>query len=126
MSPATADRMAELQKKLQTAGLADSVSLVSISLDPEFDTPGLCYEFLDKRGINHEGYWMLTGSKKTLDYLTKQVGVVVAPSEKTVLNHSMVVLIVDKEGKIFHRIPGTRWKLEDVYNRLEVMLRGWN
>ncbi len=126
MSPATANRMAELQKKLQTAGLADSVCLISISLDPEFDTPGLCYEFLDKRGINHEGYWMLTGSKKTLDYLTKQVGVVVAPSEKTVLNHSMVVLIVDKEGKIFHRIPGTRWKLEDVYNRLEVMLKGWN
>lgn len=126
MSPATADRMAELQDKLEAAELADSVCLVSVSLDPEFDTPGLCYEFLDERSVDHEGYWMLTGSKKTLDYLTKQVGVVVAPSEKTILNHSMVVLVVDTQGKIFHRIPGTRWKLEDVYNRLEVMLKGWN
>ena len=126
MSPASADRMAELQDKLEMAGLADAVCLASVSLDPEFDTPGICYEYLDGREVDHDGYWMLTGSKKTLDYLTKKIGVVVAPSEKTVLNHSMVVLIVDKEGKIFHRIPGTRWKLDDVYNRLEVMLKGWN
>ena len=126
MSPASADRMAELQDKLEMAGLADAVCLASVSLDPEFDTPGICYEYLDGREVDHDGYWMLTGSKRTLDYLTKKIGVVVAPSEKTVLNHSMVVLIVDKEGKIFHRIPGTRWKLDDVYNRLEVMLKGWN
>ena len=125
MSPATADRMAELQVKLVEGGMADSVCLVSLSLDPEYDTPGLCYEFLDSRKVDHEGYWMLTGSKKTLDYLTKKIGVVTAPSEKTILNHSMVLLIVDREGKIFHRIPGTRWKLDDVYNRLEVMLKGW-
>ena len=68
MSPATADRMAELQDKLVEAGLAESVSLVSVSLDPEFDTPGRCYQFLNQREIDHNGYWMLTGSKKTLDY----------------------------------------------------------
>ena len=126
MSPATADRMAELQDRLEEAGLAESVSLISLSLDPDYDTPGRCFEFLDQREIDHTGYWMLTGSKKTLDYLTKKIGVVTAPSEKTILNHSMVVLVVDQEGKIFHRIPGTRWKLDDVYNRLEVMLKGWN
>lgn len=126
MSPATADRMAELQEKLVEAGMASSVILVSVSLDPEHDTPGRCYEFLDDREVDHQGYWMLTGSKKTLDFLTRKIGVVTAPSEKTILNHSMVVLVVDQEGKIFHRIPGTRWKLDDVYNRLEVMLKGWN
>ena len=126
MSPATADRMAELQDRLVEAGLAESVSLISLSLDPDYDTPGRCFEFLDKREIDHTGYWMLTGSKKTLDYLTKKIGVVTAPSEKTILNHSMVVLVIDQEGKIFHRIPGTRWKLDDVYNRLEVMLKSWN
>lgn len=125
MSPASADRMADLQAKLIESGLSESVSLISLSLDPDYDTPGLCYEFLDSRQVDHDGYWMLTGSKKTLDYLTKKIGVVTAPSEKTILNHSMVLLIVDREGKIFHRIPGTRWKLDDVYNRLEVMLKGW-
>jgi len=126
MSPASTDRMAELQDRLADAGLADSVCLLSLSLDPEFDTPGICYDYLQKRDIDHDSYWLLTGSKKTLDFLTKKIGVVSAPSEKTILNHSMVVVIVDREGKIFHRIPGTRWKLDDVYNRLEVMLKAWN
>ena len=125
MSPATVERMAQLQHRLEEGGIADSVQLLSISLDPEFDTPGVCYEYLDQAGVDHDSYWMLTGSKKTLDFLTKKIGVVSAPSEKSIINHSMVVIVVDQEGKIFHRIPGTRWKLEDVYNRLEVLLRDW-
>ena len=103
----------------------ESVSLLSVSLDPEFDSPGTCYAYLEEKGVDHNSYWMLTGSKKTLDYLTKKIGVVSVPSVKTIINHSMVVLIVDQKGKIFQRIPGTRWKLDDVYGRLEILLKRW-
>jgi protein SCO1/2 len=126
MSAATAKRMAELQDRLQEAKLLDSVVLLSLSLDPEFDTPGICYSYLQEKDVDHDSYWMLTGSRKTLDFITKKIGVVSAPSEKTIINHSMVLLIVDREGKVFHRIPGTRWKLENVYGRLEILLKNWN
>ncbi|MCB1122824.1 MAG: SCO family protein [Verrucomicrobiae bacterium] len=125
MSAATVKRMAQLQTRLKESGMLEDVKLISISLDPEHDTPGICYAYLDAQGIDHDSYWMLTGSKSALDFLTKKIGVVSVPSEKTIINHSMVLLIVDKEAKIFHRIPGTRWSLDDVYGRLEVLQGGW-
>ena len=126
MSAATVQRTAELQDRLAMAGLLDSVRLISLSVDPEYDTPGISYSYLDGYGVDHESYWMLTGSKKTLDFLTEKIGLVAAPSEKTIINHSMLLLVIDREGKIFHRIPGVRWNLDDVYNRLEILLRDWN
>lgn len=122
MSPATTDRMAKLQKRLVENGFADEVRILSLSLDPDFDTPGVCYTYLEEREINHDNFWMLTGDKKTLAFIRKQIGVVASPSQKTIINHSMVTLVVDREGKVFYRKPGSRWDVDDIYNRLEILL----
>lgn len=122
MSPATTDRMAELQDRLAENGFAGDVRILSLSLDPDFDTPGVCHAYLDKREISHDNFWMLTGDKKTLEFIRKQIGVVASPSQKTIINHSMVTLIADREGKVFYRKPGSRWDVDDIYNRLEILL----
>ncbi len=123
MSPATTDRMAELQDRLAENGFTEDVRILSLSLDPDFDTPGICHIYLEKREINHDNFWMLTGDKKTLEFIRKQIGVVASPSQKTIINHSMVTLIADREGKVFYRKPGSRWDVDDIYNRLEILLK---
>ena len=125
MCPATTKRMAELQRLLIDNGYKNSVRQVSLSLDPEYDTPGVCYDYLDILGVDHDTFWLLTGSAKALKQLTKDIGVVSSPSEKSIINHSMVTLIIDQEGKVFYRKPGSRWDVEDVYNRLEILLKPW-
>jgi protein SCO1 len=122
MSPATTDRMAELQDRLLENGYGNEVRIISLSLDPDFDTPGVCYTYLDEREVDHSGFWMLTGDKKTLEFIRKQIGVVASPSQKTIINHSMVTLIADREGKVFYRKPGSRWEVDDIYDRLEILL----
>ncbi|MCZ6675353.1 MAG: SCO family protein [Verrucomicrobia bacterium] len=122
MSAAATQRMSELQARLKEEGHGDSVRLISLSLDPEYDTPGVCFSYLEERGVDHDSFWLLSGSKKILEYLTKEIGVVSTPSKKTILNHSMVTLIVDREGKIFYRRPGSRWNVDDLYGRLEILL----
>jgi protein SCO1 len=122
MSPAATDRLAEIQARLIRDGFQDSVRILSISLDPEFDTPGTNYTYLNDRSVDHDFFWLLSGSDTALEYLRKQVGVVASPSQKTIINHSMVTLIADREGKIFFRKPGSRWEVDEIYNRLEILL----
>lgn len=122
MCLATAKRMADLQDRLREEGHGNSVVLLSLSLDPEFDTPGVSYTYLEELGVDHDSFWLLSGSLKTLNFLREKIGVVATPSEKTIINHSMVTLIADREGKLFYRKPGSRWELDDIYGRLEILL----
>ena len=122
MSPATTRRLADIQARLSSEGHGDSVVFLSLSLDSEYDTPGVSYEFLDEIGVDHSSFWLLSGSKTALEFIRKKIGVVASPSEKTIINHSMVTLIADREGKIFYRKPGSRWDVEDIYGRLEILL----
>jgi protein SCO1/2 len=122
MSPAATDRLAEIQSRLVKDGHGDSVRIISLSLDPEYDTPGINYTYLNHRSVDHDTFWLLSGSDSVLAYLRKQIGVVASPSQKTIINHSMVTLVVDREGKIFYRKPGSRWEVDEIYNRLEILL----
>ena len=122
MSPAATDRLTEIQSRLIKDGHGDSVRIISLSLDPEYDTPGVSYAYLNNRGVDHDTFWLLSGSDAALTYLRKQIGLVASPSQKTIINHSMVTLIADREGKIFYRKPGSRWDVDEIYNRLEILL----
>ncbi|MDA0348493.1 MAG: SCO family protein [Verrucomicrobia bacterium] len=122
MSHAATDRLAEIQARLIKDGHSDSVRIISLSLDPEYDTPGVNYAYLNSRGVDHDTFWLLSGSDAALTYLRKEIGVVASPSQKTIINHSMVTLIADREGKIFYRKPGSRWDVDEIYNRLEILL----
>ncbi|MBH53250.1 MAG: hypothetical protein CMI18_02765 [Opitutaceae bacterium] len=125
MCPATTRRMVELQQLLIKNGFRNEVRQVSLTLDPEYDTPGICYEYLDEQGVDHDTFWLMTGPPQVLGQLTKEIGVVSTPSEKSILNHSMVTLILDKESKVFFRKPGTRWEVKDIYDRMEILLKPW-
>ena len=122
MCRAATTRLVELQARLRDEGFGDSVIFMSLSLDSEYDTPGISHAFMDEMGVDHSTFWLLSGSQKTLEFVRKKIGVVTSPSEKTIINHSMVTLIADREGRIFYRRPGSRWKVEDLYDRLEILL----
>ncbi|MGG4169044.1 SCO family protein [Rossellomorea vietnamensis] len=58
--PMTAN-MAKLQKKVAEAGLEDDVQLVSISVDPEHDTPDVLKEYSGRYEFNDGNWSFLTG-----------------------------------------------------------------
>jgi protein SCO1 len=58
--PMTAN-MAKLQKKIEEAGLRDEVQLVSISVDPEHDTPDVLEEYSSRYEFNDGNWSFLTG-----------------------------------------------------------------
>jgi protein SCO1 len=58
--PMTAN-MAKLQRKIEEAGLQDKVQLVSISIDPEEDTPETLTEYSKRHSADYSNWTFLTG-----------------------------------------------------------------
>lgn len=120
MCPASTARMARLQRDIADKGWKN-VELVSITLDPEYDTPGVLRYYATSRAIGLESFSFLTGPKPAVEDLLKQFGVLVMRSEGT-LDHTMATVLADPNGKILFRREGSRWGVEDFLGELEKRL----
>lgn len=117
MCPANTTRMARLQRELADRGM-EGIHLISISLDPEYDTPGIMRYYAESRGLDLENFSFLSGPKPVVDDILRQFGILTMEKDGTI-DHTMATLIIDQNGKIVHRKDGSRWSVEDFLKRLE-------
>ncbi|HEX2861853.1 MAG TPA: SCO family protein [Lacunisphaera sp.] len=116
MCPAATLRMSELQKAAREAGAKD-FELVSISLDPEFDTPGVLRDYAEARGLDTSNWAFLTGPDAAVRHLLAQLGVI-REFEGATIKHTLATVLINAEGKITHRVDGSTWQTEDFVRRL--------
>lgn len=117
MCPAATERMAALQKAAQAAGAKD-FELVSISLDPEYDTPGVLKEYGQIRGLDTSNWSFLTGPDAAVRHLLAQLGVI-REFEGATIKHTLATVLINAEGKISHRADGSMWLVDDFVRRLK-------
>lgn len=118
MCPLSTTKMIRLQKMAKENNIND-IQLVSISLDPEYDTPLVMREYLDAKGANQDNFDFLSGSTRVIDSLKKLIGVLTTKGDDGSLQHTMMTTVFDKNGKIFYRVPGSGWSPKDVMKRIE-------
>lgn len=118
MCPAATQRMAQLQEAAGKAGVSD-FELVSVTLDPAYDTPGVLREYAADRGIDPENFSFLTGPERAVRDLMTQMGVLTEPDDENYLKHTMATLLIDESGTIVHRVDGSQWLVSDFLNRLK-------
>lgn len=116
MCPAAVARFQQVQKKAKESGV-ENLELVSISLDPEFDTPGVLRDYVNARGIDTTNYHFLTGPDKAIKALLKQFGVL-AEFKGDLLNHTLATLLVNESGKIVWRADGSSWTVDEFVRRM--------
>lgn len=116
MCPAAVANMMAVQRQAAEAGVTD-FELVSISFDPEFDTPGVLREYADARGIDTGNYSFLTGPESAIRDLLKQLGVI-AEVQGPLIQHSLATLLIDERGRIIDRADGSQWKPEKFLARI--------
>lgn len=119
MCPAATLRMMALQKAAREAGVKD-LELVSITLDPEYDTPGVLKEYAEVRGIDTSNFTFLTGPDAAVRQLLAQLGVI-REFEGATIKHSLSTILINEAGKIAYREDGSTWKVEGF---VEHMRRG--
>ncbi len=103
--PMMTSRMAELQAAVEKAG--GNVHLVSVSVDPEHDTPEVLTKYGERFGANPQWWTFLTGPRAQIDeFVTKGMLLPLARDGEGVPTHSQKFLVIDEEGRIrsFHEL----------------------
>ncbi|HSH09102.1 MAG TPA: SCO family protein [Oceanipulchritudo sp.] len=111
MCPAATARMLELQGMAKEQGITD-LRQVSITLDPEYDTPGIWTAYAADKGIDTATFHLLGGPVQIVEDLKMQMGVLAEPDEQEIVRHTMSTALFDPTGKIIYRIPGSMWSPE--------------
>lgn len=107
MCPAATMKMMALQDAAKQAGVTE-LELVSISLDPEYDTPGVLKEYAAARGIDTSNFTFLTGPDAAVRHLLAQLGVI-REFEGETIKHTLATVLIDPAGRIIHRVDGSQW-----------------
>ena len=117
MCPASTAKMMQAQKSARETGVKN-LELVSISLEPSYDTPGVLKDYATARGIDTSNFSFLTGPQNAIDDLLTQFGVI-AEFKGGVVNHTLATLLIDENGKIVHRTDGSAWEPAEFVARMK-------
>lgn len=116
MCPASTAHMMDLQRVAKEKGITN-LELVSITLDPAYDTPSVLKDYARVRGIDTGNFTFLTGPEAAVRDLLHQFGVIVEPGENY-LKHTLSTLLIDEQGRIIHRVDGTQWAPAEFLKKL--------
>lgn len=116
MCPAATQRMMALQAAARAADRTD-LELISISLDPEYDTPGVLKEYAAVRGIDTTNFTFLTGPDAAVRHLLAQLGVL-REFEGETIKHTLATVLIDPTGRIIHRVDGSTWDPAEFLGKL--------
>jgi protein SCO1/2 len=112
--PRMSANFAELQKMIRnSAGPVAETRLLSISFDPEHDTPEILQEYGEHAGADFGIWSFASGEPAEIARLTKGFSVLVQPDSGTI-SHSLATALIDRNGKIRKIWRGNGWKPAEV------------
>ncbi len=114
---------AEVQRRLPPA-LRERVRLLSISLDPEHDTPKALRDYAGARGADLASWSFLTGSPEAVGAVLRAFGVGKQPGKDGEIDHLVATFLLDPEGRIARRWIGLDHGADEILADLERMASG--
>ncbi|HEY0161990.1 MAG TPA: SCO family protein [Edaphobacter sp.] len=117
--PRMSRNFAEIEKTLKAdPALYEKSHLLSISFDPDYDTPAILKTYgeayIGQHAKDAFAHWDFAApSKKDLPSVTQFFGVGVTQGENQTLNHSVSTVVIGKDGKIAAWFPTNDWKPEE-------------
>ena len=109
--PMLTQKMMQVQDELG-ADFGAKVAFVSISLDPEHDTPAVLKDYAQFWGAK-PGWSFLTGSPEAVRDVTRRYGVFFAKKEDGSVDHTQLTSLVDAEGQLRVQYLGARFDPEE-------------
>jgi protein SCO1 len=112
------DKMVRVQDALGP-DFGTNVAFVSITVDPERDTPEVLKDYAVRRGANLGGWSFLTGDFDAVREAALDYGVVVLPaSEGGGVDHNTLTTLIDRKGTMRVKYIGSRFDPEEFRNDL--------
>jgi len=98
-------------KKIEGAlpeAVRNEVRFALFSFDPKRDTPEKLRDFLSSKSVDRKRWSAYQGTKVTVRKLAAVLGVQYKQSESGVFEHSNVITVIDRDGRIRHQQIGLK------------------
>jgi protein SCO1 len=112
--PRMSGHFQEVCRKL--AGRADGPKnwhLLSISFDPDYDTPPVLKAYAERYQYDSSHWNFATGAMIDVDAITEQFGMFFAP-EGPFFSHNVRTAVIDPQGRVRRIFPGNDWTVDDL------------
>jgi protein SCO1/2 len=119
--PLLTAKMASLQKPLG-ADFGSRVRFVSITVDPEVDTPVVLRNYAKAQGANLSGWTFLTGAPSAIDDVVRSFGAYAKRTGRASVDHLFLTSLIDRQGRIRVQYLGYRFKPDEMLADLRALL----
>jgi protein SCO1/2 len=106
--PMLTDKMARVQDELGPA-FGNQVAFVSITVDPEHDTPEVLKDYAEAFNADRAGWSFLTGDFDAVRKAALGYGVVVLPAADELIDHNTLTTLIDRHGTMRVQYIGSRF-----------------
>ena len=117
MCPAATASMKALGDQLAQDPAAAGIRLLTITFDPETDTPGQLRAYANGYGIDHARHRFLTGDVGQIKDLMRHYGIQTLREDGTIV-HNAALIVISPEGRITYRNEGASFDAVAVSERL--------
>jgi protein SCO1/2 len=112
LCPMLTANMAHVQDKLGSA-FGPSVAFVSITVDPEHDTPEVLKQYAQDFGADLDGWAFLTGDPTIIREVGRKYGIFARKVAKGDVDHTFLTSLIDPTGTLRVQYLGVRFDLEE-------------
>jgi protein SCO1/2 len=110
--PMLTDKMARVQDELGP-DFGTRIAFVSITIDPEQDSPEVLKEYAEAFKVNFAGWSFLTGEPAKVLEVAHRYGVAVTKAADGAIDHTLLTTLVDREGNMRVQYIGYRFDEEE-------------
>ena len=122
--PLMDQNFATLQRSIaEDARLKGQVRLVSITFDPETDTPSVLAAHAARLKADPAVWTFLTGDRVTVHRFAGRFGVgVIRPEGAKEINHNLRTALIDRQGNLVKTYTGNEWTPAEVMADIKILV----
>ncbi len=110
--PLLTEKMAQVRDRLGP-DFGSRIVFLSITVDPEHDTPAVLKRYADSFGADLAGWRFLTGEPAAVREAAQRYGVVVSKGTGGDVDHTLLTSLVDRQGMLRVQYLGYRFDPEE-------------
>lgn len=117
MCPLLSHKVAQIQERIPEES-KNQIALLSVSFDPEYDTPEVLKEYGLQYGADFSNWHFLTGPKEIIDRMTENANLFYEKTNEGFFGHNIRTLVLGEKGQVLKAFNGTGWQVEAVLDAL--------
>jgi protein SCO1/2 len=109
-----------LQQRL-TAAEQQQVFFLSVTAQPEVDTPAVLYAYAHRLGVDLASWAFVTGSPQAVQAVWQAFGLTVKPRAKGGVDHPAWTFLIDRKGMVQYRYLGGLLEVETILEDMRTL-----